>query len=145
MNDTTGAYRWIDECARACCIERKSRFLEHTDLIRAYIFFILTLVGLHPSASNAQNFDGWCFPENACMGSTIPIENNAYESCESTCTLANPVKVRGLEATLFDVVCKGDWGSSRERMFLSKITNVHGKTKVVVISQTEATELQRCR
>jgi len=41
---------------------------------------------------------------------TITVEGNTYRDAESNCTMSNPIKVRGMDATLFDVTCRGEWG-----------------------------------
>jgi hypothetical protein len=102
-------------------------------------------VGLLSGAASAQSLKGWCYPADDCMGTQIPIGSGTYDTCEETCTLTNPVSVRDMEATLYDVVCRGDWmegGSISNRiMFIKQSLD---QIRMFAISENSVTQLERC-
>jgi hypothetical protein len=95
--------------------------------------------------ASAQELRGWCFAADECMGVQIPIGSGTYNTCEETCTLTNPVSVRGMEATLYDEVCQGDWmahGSITNRvMFISQVSD---QIRMFAVREHWITELERC-
>ena len=102
-------------------------------------------VGLLSGSASAQDLRGWCFPADDCMGTQIPIGSGTFDTCEETCTLTNPVSVRDMEATLYDVVCRGDWmegGSISNRLML--IEQSSDQTRMFAISKYSVTQLERC-
>ena len=59
--------------------------------------------------------------------------------------MQNPARVDGMDAMLYDVTCKEDWGSKpKERMFFMRYTRDNNKSGAVVMSESGATELVRC-
>jgi len=69
----------------------------------------------------AQNFTGLCldFGEEGCMPRHIPFDGNTISFCEETCRLTGPVAVRGIEATLYDLQCSGDYGEIPDKRLTS--------------------------
>ena len=105
-------------------------------------FVLITMLTLVFTPLAAQDLRGWCFPAEGCMGVQIPIGSGTYGACESSCTLTNPVAIRDMEATLYDEVCKGDWGSnSIRKMFVSQS---YGE-RMFAIDGDSIIELERCR
>ena len=54
------------------------------------------------------SLDGYCLDlgyDHGCTGRFLPFEGMAVRFCESTCTLTNPVAVRGMDAVLYDTAC----------------------------------------
>ncbi|MEC7963166.1 MAG: hypothetical protein VX201_07835 [Pseudomonadota bacterium] len=101
--------------------------------------------GLVSGAESAQDLEGWCYPANDCIGAQIPLGSGTYDTCEETCTLTNPVSVRDMEATLFDVVCRGDWmeaGSMSSRLMIIK--QASDQTRMFAIGENSVTQLERC-
>jgi len=116
----------------------------------AAIVACFTLIG-STSLAFAQDYTGWCFDveEGGCLSDDIRIEGRRYDTCESTCTLTNPVPVRDLNAVLFDVVCKGDWGSLTTREIFLKYPPADtdypdSQQKLMKIGRYGAEELVRC-
>lgn len=105
---------------------------------------LITLTLALSGPVNAQDFTGWCLVDDGCMG-YMPIENGAYPSCESNCTLLNPTRVVGMDAYLFDVTCKGDWGSRSERMMLMTYPETNGGTAGLAVTERGPQELVRCQ
>ena len=106
---------------------------------------IATALSLAFTPLTAQDLKGWCFPADGCMGVQIPIGSGTYETCEETCTLTNPVAVRDMEATLYDVVCRGDWmqgGSITNRVMFIKQTS--DQTRMFSVGKSWIGELERC-
>ncbi len=103
---------------------------------------IATVLSLAFTPLAAQDLRGWCFPAEECMGVQIPIGSGTYGACDSSCTLTNPVAIRDMEATLYDEVCEGDWGSNSIRtMFVSQS---YGE-RMFAIDDFSIIELERCR
>ena len=92
----------------------------------------------------AQSLDGLCFPANACMGEPQAIKNNVFQTCESVCSFQNPVAVRDMNATLYDVACMGDWGSKKERYFVSFLPSNSGQ-EAVVVTPDSVERLEQCK
>jgi len=111
----------------------------------AAIVACFTLMG-STSLAFAQDYTGWCFKvePGGCLEEDIRIEGRRYYTCESTCTLTNPVPVRGLDAVLFDVVCNGDWGSRIDREIFLKYRDGFDREKLMNIGRSGAEELVRC-
>jgi hypothetical protein len=98
----------------------------------------LTLSG----SAHANNFIGWCFVGD-CVGQA-PITKDGFFTCEENCSMNNPISVRGLNATLYDVVCTGDSNSYQQRMLFMKYKDDQGNEKAMTLSPTGVNELQRC-
>jgi len=108
--------------------------------------FISTLLSLAVTPAAAQDLRGWCFPANECMGVQIPIGSGTYDTCEETCSLSNPVAVRGMDATLYDEVCRGDWmqgGTITNRIMFIKQTS--DRTRMFQVRESWIGELERCK
>lgn len=78
-------------------------------------------------AAQAQGLDGLCFQGSGCTG-PVPITGNSFFTCEANCVMENPVQVRGLDATLFDVTCRGDSGTSYDRLMILRTRTETGRT-----------------
>ena len=95
--------------------------------------------------SVAGDFDGWCLPANDCTGKPMPIENDAFHTCKEKCEMQDPVSVRDLDATLYDVVCSGDdKASDPKRMLFIRQTDFRGIVSASIIADNTTTRLQRC-
>ncbi len=99
-------------------------------------------VGLLSGSASAQSLKGWCYPVDGCMGEQIPIGSGTYGKCDSSCTLTNPVPIRDMEATLYDEVCGGDWGSMTNRIMFVK--HSHDQIRMFAINEYQVTELEIC-
>ena len=97
--------------------------------------------GVH---AHANDFIGWCFASDACVGPSR-ITRQGFETCEETCSMNNPVSVRGLNATLYDVVCRGDWGGYEHRMLFMKYADGDGNQRALAVGPNGSEELERCR
>lgn len=124
------------------------------------------LIGLflvpYQGAALAGKLDGWCFPGDGCTGQ-VTIESGGFHTCEQTCTMKNAVRVNNMDATLYDVTCKGDGGpddvDSRRMLFvrlqdepgnLIEAPRSHfyprsdGPARALAITNNGVTELVRC-
>jgi hypothetical protein len=52
------------------------------------------------------------------MDRYLPFVGSSIGFCEESCELTNPVDVRGLDATLYDFVCRADYGDFTRRVML---------------------------
>ena len=79
--------------------------------MRSRLPLLLAICAL-PAPLLAQDFSGLCLDmrEAGCMDRHIPFTGNTIDFCEESCTLTAPVEVRGLDATLYDLQCRGDYG-----------------------------------
>ena len=80
--------------------------------------------------------DGWL----GC----IPVAGDQFQTCEQNCTMKNPVKVRGLDATLFDVSCVGDSANTEQRMLFMIYRDDGGETQGLVVAASGPQNLVRC-
>lgn len=66
--------------------------------------------------SEAGTLTGYCIDlqEAGCSDRFLPFYGMTVDSCEETCTLRNPVPIRGLEATLYDRECVADYDTPME-------------------------------
>lgn len=96
-----------------------------------------------PPLSDVSVLDGnWCIP-NDCDGPT-PISSDGFSTCESNCTLSNPVSIPGFDATVFEVSCKGDWGGRDYRMMLAEYEDFDGNRGVAMLDANGVESLVRC-
>lgn len=88
----------------------------------------LTLAGV-PAAAQDAAYDGlWrANPTVDCSvsgvdGGALRIEDGVLHGVENTCEMTDPVDVRDMDATLFDMVCEGagDGAAFTDRAFFSK-------------------------
>lgn len=49
-----------------------------------------------------------------------------------------------MNATLYDVACKGDWGSKKERYFVSFLPSNSGQ-EAVVVTPDSVERLEQCK
>ncbi len=101
---------------------------------------LVVVVGLQASA---QSYDGLCFPGNGCTG-PVPITGNSFFTCEETCVMEEPTSVRGMDAFLFDVTCRGDSGTFSYRLMMARIMN-EGQLRTYAITNDEITPLENCQ
>lgn len=91
----------------------------------------------------AQDYDGLCFPGNECTG-PVPTTGNTFFTCEEDCVMERPTAVRGMDAVLFDVTCRGDSGAFSYRMMMARIA-VDGRLRTYAITNDEVTPLANCQ
>jgi len=110
-------------------------------------FASLVLVG-SADVMSAENLTGYCLDngEAGCQDRFIPFAGNSIDFCEETCTLTNPTKVRGLNATLYDFACQSDSPSAMAgRVMILKQTGFDGTTRTSLVSRYETQPIVRCR
>lgn len=94
----------------------------------------------------AQGLTGLCVDNGSagCQDRFIPFHGLSIDFCEETCTLTNPVDVRGLNGTLFDMSCSADYPSDYEgRTMLLQQSDV-GRTRLLMINNSQILEIVRC-
>jgi hypothetical protein len=102
------------------------------------------------TAAAAQTpYDGLYYPADAsgwdCArvgmdGGAVAVRGGRFEGVENSCTLANPVNVRDMQATLYDAACTGEGVVSQERFMLMQAA----QGGIWVIRDGWATRLARC-
>lgn len=73
--------------------------------MRLIIAVAVTLLA-HPA--NAVDLDGWCIPDDGCIGESVPFRDGRFMTCEGECTMELPRPVEGVDATMFRVTCSFD-------------------------------------
>ena len=63
---------------------------------------------------------GWDCASVGMEGGAIAIRNARFEGVENSCTLVNPVNLRGIRATLYDAGCTAEGTVTHERIMLMR-------------------------
>ena len=84
--------------------------------------------------------EGWDCQSIGMDGGAVAIQGDQLLGVENSCTLTDPVEVRGMEATLYDAECSGEGTTYTERLMLMS----SGDGGVVVIRNGWASEWARC-
>jgi len=117
--------------------------------MREYVTGIIISIGLSPlivAAAWAGDFDGWCFPANECTGEPMLIDKDTFSTCEGTCEMRNPTKVRSMSGSLYDIVCKTDGAPpSTQRMFFLWYAKPDSATGALAIGNNGPVELVKCQ
>lgn len=110
---------------------------------------LLAAVGLTPIPAEAQprSLSGFCLDmrEPGCMPRYLPFRGLTIDFCEETCTLTNPVNVRDLDATLYDMECLADYDSPMPgRVMLLSQTRWDGRQQLSFIDRHETLAIVPC-
>ena len=81
---------------------------------------------------------------NGGADGTVTIEGQTYRDAEGTCTLSAPVSVRRMDATLFDVTCRGEWGSRTQRELLMLYRDLNDRERLLMVKPNGAADFERC-
>lgn len=112
--------------------------------VRITLLACMLVVASPVTLVSAVELDGWCLSADPC-GGAMPIRNGHFTICEAECRLRNPVSVRDMDATLYDVICSGDSHPlSKERWFFSKYSDWQEKEHVVAVNPRGLKVLERC-
>lgn len=95
--------------------------------MRRIIALALTLA--LPALANATPYDGvfrpnydfaasWDCSTIGSEGGAVAVQGDKLLGVENTCTLTDPVEVRGMSATLYDAECTGEGETASERVML---------------------------
>lgn len=104
----------------------------------------IVFLGLLTAHAYPGEYDGWCMIDDGCAG-YIPIRDNHFDLCEQSCTMRNQVNVIGLNAKLFDVICRGDSGNSDQRMMFMTYRSFNGEEKGLVVTPSGPRDLVKCQ
>lgn len=117
-------------------------------MMRGVCLGFLMALTLGSTAASAQNLTGYCVDngEEGCQSRYIPFRGKSIDFCEETCTLTNPVVVRGLEATLYDFDCKSDMQSDYNgRVLLIRQKDYQGKLTITLLTKSQMLPIVQCR
>lgn len=78
------------------------------------------------------------------MTEPVPIRKDGFPTCEENCTMKNPVPVRGMKGTLYDVQCRGDSDSYDYRMLIVEYQRGDGIDQAVAIGRYGPEQLEKC-
>lgn len=97
-----------------------------------------------PTDSTAAILDGnWCIPKDGCDG-PYPITRQGFYTCESNCTVTNPTPVQSVDATLFDISCKGDWGDRNYQTIMKEYQDNDGTLRAAMLTPDGIENLVQC-
>lgn len=110
---------------------------------------VLLAAAWGPIAANATPYDGLYQPQGSnwsCAraeigmdGGALAIEGERLDGVENACTLADPVPVLGMDATLYDRRCSAEGTTYRDRVMLMRT-----ERGVYVITDGFAALWERC-
>jgi hypothetical protein len=98
-------------------------------------------------SASAENLTGYCLDTGSagCQDRFIPFDGKSIDFCEETCGLTNPTTVRGLNATLYDFVCKSDNPSTEGgRVMILRQNNSTGKTTISLVTEHQTQPIVLC-
>jgi hypothetical protein len=107
--------------------------------------FIVPLASIATLTLTAQPSDAqeWCIPGDGCTGPE-PITAEGFNTCEEFCSLRNPSAVRGMDATLYDVSCRGDSSGSDYRIMIGQYSDEQGNRRAFMVGPDGPKEPERC-
>lgn len=110
----------------------------------ATAFVIAAIAGSSPSWS--QGLTGLCVDNGSagCQDRFIPFHGLSIDFCEETCTLTNPVDVRDMNGTLFDMTCSADYPSPYEGRTMLLQQSDNGRTRLLMINNRQILQIVRC-
>lgn len=113
--------------------------------MRLLQFLLAGMIGVSLPVPVASGIDlnGWCMPYDGCSGPT-PFRDGRIDLCEASCTLRNPVPVRDMDATLYDVSCVADFPFEDMRWFVGKHVDWQEKEHVIIVERNRYYLLERC-
>ncbi len=75
----------------------------------------------------------------------IPFKGMTIDFCEATCTLGNPVSVRDLDATLYDLSCLSDHpNAGSRRVLILRQTDWQGRWRLSWIDKQDTLSVVPC-
>ena len=98
-------------------------------------------------SASAENLTGYCLDTGSagCQDRFIPFDGKSIDFCEETCGLTNPTLVRGLNATLYDFVCKSDNPSTEGgRVMILRQKDWAGKSTISLVTERETQPIVKC-
>ncbi len=108
---------------------------------------IILLSLLAANTAMASGLDGkyrfngqWDCKSIGMDGGAIAITGNIFTGVESSCKMKNPVKVRDMKATLYDLECSGEGEKWTTRAMFMR----HDEGLVIIRPGTAGTLWQRC-
>ncbi len=108
---------------------------------------IILLLLLAPGAAMASGLDGkyrmneqWDCKSIGMDGGAIAINGNIFTGVESSCKMKNPVKLRDMNATLYDLECGGEGENWTTRAMFMR----HDEGLIIIWPGTTGTIWQRC-
>lgn len=109
---------------------------------------LMALVGVTSLASaQPAGMSGLCLDlrEGGCTARFLPFSGLRIDFCEESCELSNPVNVRDLNGTLFDLSCVADYPNPPSgRVLILEQTRFTGKKTLSWIDGVETFEIVPC-
>lgn len=99
------------------------------------------------TTAQGQSLSGLCLDnrEPGCMPRFIPFKGLAIDFCEETCALQKPVKVNGLNAVLYNMVCKADYPTKLGgRVMLLEQKGKQNQSTLLFIDKREVRSVVSC-
>ena len=106
------------------------------------------LASFMAGGASAQPLQGMCLDmrEAGCMPRFLPFEGGSISFCEATCSLNNPVNVRGINAALYDLSCRADYDTPLDgsRVMILSQTDWYGRTAISWIDERTMYDIVPC-
>ncbi|WP_425099511.1 hypothetical protein [Tropicibacter sp. S64] len=100
--------------------------------------------------SSASPLDGMCVQRKAegCDAGTAPFQGGRLAICGSTCRLSNPVNVRNMDATLYDLACSTPESApvtlTSDRVMVIKQTGPSGTASLSFVTENWSAPIVPC-
>lgn len=100
----------------------------------------LASAGDYDGVYRPAGYQGWDCKTIGSDGGALAIKAGQFFGVESACDLTNPTPVRGMDATLFDMICSAEGESYSERLMIMH----SAEGGIVTIRNGYASALERC-
>jgi len=91
----------------------------------------------------AEDLTGWCFPADGCSGEEA-IRNNSFSTCEESCSLENPVRIKGMKAKFYDQQCHSDGNGSTKTKIIIAPSQAQDGLELYYVTDGAVIKLKRC-
>ena len=113
------------------------------------IIALATIAALAAGGLKAQpaSLTGYCLDlrDEGCTHRYLPFFGRSIGFCEESCSLDNPVPVRNLEGTLYDLSCVADYEDPPSgRVMILRQTDVDASTRLLWIDDETVMEIVPC-
>lgn len=115
-------------------------------LLLRYALTILPVLAF-PAGAQPVSMSGLCLDmrQEGCTARYLPFSGLQIDFCEESCQLTNPVNVRDLDGTLFDLSCVADYPSPPSgRVLILEQTSFTGERALSWIDAVETLAIVPC-
>lgn len=119
-------------------------------IFNAFLFLSITLASStfvsNPAIAQNISLNGLCLDNRkaGCMGRYLPFRGDTIDFCEESCRLTNPVPVRGLAGTLYDLKCAADFDTPMEGRVMILRQPDANRIRMTFIDETDIRNIVFC-